>query len=162
MCSAGLAFSFTSTLICGGLVPGIIMLAFEFGNRCFFACTSNPTTAPHNNSSLAVCCAARKESPIHVTPPLIARGVLQDPSARPLHGWRLIIGGVVFLCAFWGYKGIEVDLFYQLQAKWFGDGADAGTIVMKVFIDQFVYNPIWAVHSGAIPFLWKDCGFSFA
>jgi len=50
-----------------------------------------------------------------------------------------------FLVAFWAYKGVEVALFYQLQAHLFGSGHRAGTIVTKVLVDQFIYCPILAV-----------------
>ncbi|HEY5080241.1 MAG TPA: hypothetical protein VII43_10350 [Opitutaceae bacterium] len=49
------------------------------------------------------------------------------------------------LTAFWAYKGIEVDVWYRLQAHWIGSGHDATTIAVKVFLDQFVYCPAFAV-----------------
>ena len=67
----------------------------------------------------------------------------------------------LFLTAFWAYKGVEVDAFYQLQALMFGDGNDAGTVAAKVAVDQFVYNPLWAAHSVLIPYMLKDKNFHF-
>jgi hypothetical protein len=49
------------------------------------------------------------------------------------------------LTAFWAYKGLEVDLWYRLQAHWIGGGHGAATIAAKVFLDQFVYCPLFAV-----------------
>jgi hypothetical protein len=49
------------------------------------------------------------------------------------------------LIAFWAYKGLEIDLWYRLQAHWFGTGHSASTIALKAFCDQFVYCPIFAV-----------------
>lgn len=49
-----------------------------------------------------------------------------------------------FYVVFWAWRGIEVDLLYRLQAWLFGDGNAVTTIVPKVLVDQFVYNPLWA------------------
>jgi len=49
------------------------------------------------------------------------------------------------LTAFWAYKGVEIDLWYRLQAHWIGAGHDAVTIALKVILDQFVYSPLFAV-----------------
>jgi len=49
------------------------------------------------------------------------------------------------LTAFWAYKGFEVDLWYHLQAHVVGSGHEVMTIVVKVFLDQFVYCPVLAV-----------------
>jgi hypothetical protein len=59
----------------------------------------------------------------------------------PQYGW---IQGLI-LTLFWTYKGLETDLFYRLQAHVVGTGHDAGTITLKVVLDQAVYSPLWAV-----------------
>jgi hypothetical protein len=59
----------------------------------------------------------------------------------PRYSWIQGLG----LTAFWAYKGLEVDLWYRLQAHMFGSGHSAGTIALKVILDQFVYCPILAV-----------------
>ncbi len=66
-----------------------------------------------------------------------------------------------FYLLFWAYKGVEVDLFYRLQSRFFGNQALPGTIVRKVLVDQFVYNPIWAAPVSALAFLWKESAFSW-
>ncbi len=68
---------------------------------------------------------------------------------------------LAFYVLFWAYKGVEVDLFYRLQAHLFGTDATPGTIVRKVFVDQFVYNPVWAAPTSALAFLWKESAFSW-
>jgi hypothetical protein len=68
---------------------------------------------------------------------------------------------LTFYLLFWAYKGVEVDLFYRLQAHWFGNHADVGTIARKVLLDQLVYNPVWAAPTSALAFLWKESGFSW-
>jgi hypothetical protein len=49
------------------------------------------------------------------------------------------------LTGFWAYKGIEIDLWYRLQAHWIGAGHGAATIALKVILDQLVYSPLFAV-----------------
>jgi hypothetical protein len=68
---------------------------------------------------------------------LARRGVL----GHARYGW---IQGLS-LMAFWAYKGVEVDLWYRLQAQVVGSGHEASTIVLKVLLDQFVYCPGFAV-----------------
>jgi hypothetical protein len=68
---------------------------------------------------------------------------------------------LAFYLLFWAYKGVEVDLFYRLQGHLFGNGATPGTIVRKVLVDQFIYNPIWAAPTSALAFLWKESVFSW-
>jgi hypothetical protein len=69
---------------------------------------------------------------------------------------------LLFYLLVWIWKGIEVDAFYRLQGMIFGYTVTFGTILQKTFVDQFIYNPLWAAPSLTIAFLWKDCGFSFA
>ena len=42
-------------------------------------------------------------------------------------GGRRFAVELAFACAFWGWRSVEVDLFYRLQAHWFGAGADWAT-----------------------------------
>jgi hypothetical protein len=46
------------------------------------------------------------------------------------------------LMPFWAYRGIEVDLFYKLQAFLWGTDAGFATVAGKVCTDMFVYTPI--------------------
>jgi len=64
-----------------------------------------------------------------------------------------------FYVLFWAYKGMEVDLFYRLQAHWFGNAPTVGTIACKVAVDQFGYSVLIAGPSQMLAFLWKDKGF---
>ena len=68
---------------------------------------------------------------------------------------------LAFYLLFWAWRGIEVDALYRLQGWMFGTSATVSVVVPKVFVDQFVYNPVWAVPSQVICFLWKDAGFSW-
>lgn len=65
----------------------------------------------------------------------------RDAGGKPRYGWSQGAG----LTAFWAYKGFEIDLWYRFQAHAVGPGHDAATIALKVFFDQFVYCPAFAV-----------------
>ncbi len=66
---------------------------------------------------------------------------------------------LLFYLVFWGYKGLEVDALYRLQALVFGSHPDISTIAAKVAVDQFIYNPFWTAPTALVVFLWKDEGF---
>lgn len=78
------------------------------------------------------------------------------PRLRHTMPWKLL----VFLTVFWAYKGLEVDLFYRLQAWMFGHGTDPATVVKKIAFDMGVYAPFWAVPTTALPYLWSEAAFS--
>lgn len=65
----------------------------------------------------------------------------RDRAGHPRFSWIQGLG----LTVFWAYKGFEVDLWYRLQAHVFGSGHGAGTIALKVVMDQFGYCPLFAV-----------------
>jgi hypothetical protein len=67
----------------------------------------------------------------------------------------------LFYLLFWAYRGVEVDLFYRLQAFMFGDGATLAVVLPKVLVDQLGYSVFVAAPGQALFFLWKDRGFSF-
>lgn len=70
--------------------------------------------------------------------------------------WQLVF----FYLVFWGYKGLEVDFLYRLQAGIFGENPGALQIVFKVLVDQFIYVPIIAIPIMVLLFIWKEEGFS--
>ncbi len=72
--------------------------------------------------------------------------------------WRRLIA----LSVFWAWKGVEVDLLYRMQAVWFGNGHDAGTIAFKVVVDQFIYNPLWAAWTSVLCYRWMDARCSWS
>jgi hypothetical protein len=80
----------------------------------------------------------------------------RDSSGNPRYDWWQGLG----LTVFWAYKGIEVDLWYRLQAHMFGSGHDLGTIATKVVMDQFVYCPIFAVPVTAAIYQLVDSGYN--
>jgi hypothetical protein len=64
------------------------------------------------------------------------------------------------LTLFWAYKGLEVDFWYRLQAFTVGSGHTPAIIVLKVFLDQFVYCPIWAVPLTTLVYAWVESHFA--
>ncbi|MBX7211830.1 MAG: hypothetical protein K1X78_26225 [Verrucomicrobiaceae bacterium] len=63
-----------------------------------------------------------------------------------------------WLALFWGYRGMEIDLFYRVQGWFFGHDHDAATLLKKVFVDQFVASPVWFVPTYVIALRWIDLG----
>jgi hypothetical protein len=88
--------------------------------------------------------------------PTLVQGVM---GTLPKEGrWRR----VGLLALFWGYRGMEIDLFYRLQGWLFGTGNDAGTLLTKVLVDQFVMSPLWFVPTYLIALRWVDMGGSWS
>ncbi len=75
---------------------------------------------------------------------------------------RNMPGLLIFYILFWGLKGMEVDLFYRLQADWFGTGNDAKTIITKMAADQFIYSALWAAPGITIIYLWMESNWNIA
>ena len=73
-------------------------------------------------------------------------------------GWRQ----GAFLTAFWAYKGLEIGLFYRLLAWAVGEHPDVRTVILKAFLDQFVYCPVFAVPLTVLAYEWGEGGFSTA
>ncbi|RXK54827.1 hypothetical protein ESB00_02710 [Oleiharenicola lentus] len=81
-----------------------------------------------------------------------------NPATRAANPWPM----VAFFMLFWAWKGAEVDLWYRILSRIYGDGNDAGTVVRKVLTDQFGFNPFYAAPVGNLCFAWKDAGFRWA
>lgn len=84
---------------------------------------------------------------------VIPLGVLQ--LRRATRG-RYDAAQMAVLIAFWAYKGLEVSIFYALQARWFGEGTNFATIAPKTFVDQFVYGPLFAVPATWVVYDWVE------
>ncbi len=88
--------------------------------------------------------------------PTLVQGVM---GTLPKEGRWQRVG---MLALFWGYRGMEIDLFYRLQGWLFGTGNDAGTLLTKVLVDQFVMSPLWFVPTYLIALRWVDTGGSWS
>lgn len=87
--------------------------------------------------------------------PFAAQGLM---GTLPQNGrMRRFLGQALF----WGYRGMEIDLFYRIQALMFGHGNDPATLATKVVMDQFVYSTLWAVPTYVIALRWIDQGGSW-
>ncbi|MFA5057782.1 MAG: hypothetical protein WC485_06680 [Opitutaceae bacterium] len=80
-----------------------------------------------------------------------------NPASRSQYGWRQGL----MLTAFWGYKGLEVEILYRILAHVVGGGHDAATIVIKTVLDQLVYCPVYAVPLTVLAYQWNALDFSF-
>lgn len=69
---------------------------------------------------------------------------------------------LVLLMLFWGYRGMEIDLFYRLQGILFGEGNDLAMLVKKVAFDQFVMSPLWFVPTYVVALRWVEMGGSWS
>lgn len=59
----------------------------------------------------------------------------------------------------WGLVGVMVDLFYQLQGIMFGTDSAWHTILVKMFVDQFIYSPFLNNPLIVAYFAWRDTRF---
>ena len=78
---------------------------------------------------------------------------------RPATRGRFNVVQGAALTAFWGYKGLEVDLFYRFNAWLVGEGADTRTIVLKSLVDQAVYCPLLAIPVSCVVYSWVEYDF---
>lgn len=79
-------------------------------------------------------------------------------STRPHTTW--LQGAAI--TAFWTYKGLEIDVFYRLLARFVGAGHDMATIAVKTAIDQFIYCPFLAVPVTVVFYEWTAGHFDAA
>lgn len=80
------------------------------------------------------------------------------PATREHYDWKQ----GAFLIAFWSYKGFEVDLWYRLMNAAVGPGHDPSTVATKMFLDQFVYCPLFAVPVSTLVYEWCEARFNTA
>jgi hypothetical protein len=73
------------------------------------------------------------------------------------HSYNRMSG--VFFTLFWAYKGVEVDYWFRLLAYCFGNNTHVQTVALKVFTDQFIYCPFWAVVVTVLGYAWHHAGF---
>ncbi|MEN3943457.1 hypothetical protein WJU23_19305 [Prosthecobacter sp. SYSU 5D2] len=82
-------------------------------------------------------------------------GVQALMGTLPEHGrWKRLLLSMLF----WGYRGMEIDLFYRFQGFLFGHGNDVLTLLKKVALDQFVFSPLWFVPTYLIALRWIELG----
>ncbi len=67
---------------------------------------------------------------------------------------------LLFEIGYWTFIGVEIYLFYMLQAYLFGNTPDFATVAKKVALDILVFTPLWNMPVSSLMFLWRDRGFS--
>ena len=72
---------------------------------------------------------------------------------------RTNFSNLVFTVPFWCGMGLVVDLLYRCQAIWFGSEVTFVTVLKKVLVDQFLYNPLFAAPVTAWLYDWKNRGY---
>ncbi len=61
----------------------------------------------------------------------------------------------------YGVVGVEVDLFYRLQASWFGADNDPKTLVVKTLVDMALFSPLLCIPTATLLYVWKRREFRF-
>jgi len=70
------------------------------------------------------------------------------------------VGEILYHLLVFAIFGIIADFLYRFQAIIFGNGIDLKTLSSKVFVDQFIFNPVLAAPFFTITSLWKEKNFS--
>ena len=68
---------------------------------------------------------------------------------------------LAFYLLFWAYKGVEVDLFYRLQSRFFGDQRSREPSYARCWSTSSFTTPSGAAPVSALAFLWKESAFSW-
>jgi hypothetical protein len=95
---------------------------------------------------------------------LVAGGLLPELAKLIALGRRALAGRrgeILFNAAFFAVNGVIVDLLYRGEARLFGAGGGARTVVEKVAFDQFVFTPTWLAVI-VLLFLWRQRAYSLA
>jgi len=66
---------------------------------------------------------------------------------------------LIFTVPLWCVMGLCVDLLYRYQVVWFGDEATLGVVASQVFVDQFLYNPLFAAPVLVWLYDWRNEGY---
>ena len=61
---------------------------------------------------------------------------------------------VGMLCAWAALWGVLCDIFFTLQAEWFGHGHDFATVALKTLVDQLVWTAFLCTPVNALFFTW--------
>ena len=81
--------------------------------------------------------------------------VVRNARARPED--RETLGTFWFWLWRWGLVGIELDLFYSLQAYVFGDSAEPSVVITKTAVDMFIFLPFWGHPFFVFVVEWREC-----
>ena len=82
----------------------------------------------------------------------------RDPALR--EDYRLKNCAVLML--FWAYKGVEIEIWYRVLAHFVGNNHDVRTVATKVFLDQAIYSPFFAVPLTVLVLTYSHLGLRLA
>lgn len=77
---------------------------------------------------------------------------------RPRYPFATLLAQSVW-CGAWGVVNNEV---YAALSRWFGSGADIGTLLLKTAVDQFVWTVLVMAPVDAVFFFWLGRDFSLS
>lgn len=69
---------------------------------------------------------------------------------------RIAVATLPALVILWGIRGCIIDAFYYLQAMLWGNGTNAGTIILKIVCDLGIANPLVFTPILVLIFSWVD------
>ena len=72
---------------------------------------------------------------------------------------RRPLADLAYLVLYWGWVGVQQDLFYRFQAWLWGAEACLSVVVAKVAFDQFVFSPFWSLPLMRLVFRWRVAGY---
>ncbi len=72
---------------------------------------------------------------------------------------RAQITSVLWTAVVYGYIGVTVDIFYNLQATLFGSGVDVVTLAKKMAFDILVFAPLFSIPTSVMLFTFGYDGF---
>ncbi len=61
----------------------------------------------------------------------------------------------------YGIVGVQVDLFYRVQAQIFGSGTDPQTLIVKTLVDMGLFSPLLCIPTATLLYAWKRRSFRF-
>ena len=61
----------------------------------------------------------------------------------------------------YGVVGVQIDLFYQLQAIVFGAGNEPATLIVKTAVDMGLFTTVLSIPTAVLLYTWKRRDFRF-
>ncbi len=71
---------------------------------------------------------------------------------------RKWVGDTLFNGFVYGLVGVEVDVFYHVQSRLFGDGSDVATLAIKTFVDMAIFSTILSIPSAVLLYEGRKLG----
>jgi hypothetical protein len=75
--------------------------------------------------------------------------------------YRKNFDNLAFTALFWSAEGMSVDLFYRVQAFFFGSNINFATVMKKLVVDILIYTPFVSVPFTSGCYEWRERGYAF-